>query len=238
MSLRGLFSHSRVQAMKPGAASEITLPDGRKEMMNAPPVNDGNLQHQFLNGAVTYQRPDDAEFDPLETFGATLQDVAAGLVGREPSALSQLRESALKRQQRAAQRKLAQQLYGNDPTAMLAFETDPDSIAKAWVESQRPKKRESYKGEDGIYEKNDDGVWEKVKSLPRAAPQGWEWSAEGALKPTKDGPYDPDYIARVSGVRREAIVQRPMPRAGRSGGGGGGRGGATGLPAGFSLRRQ
>ncbi len=61
---------------------------------------------------------------------------------------------------------------------------------------------------------------------------GWVVQPDGTWAPKKGGPYDPDYIARASGVRREAIVSRPLPQRARASSGGGG-GGYSGLPPGY-----
>lgn len=64
---------------------------------------------------------------------------------------------------------------------------------------------------------------------PRDPPSGWE-VVNGHLQPIKGGPADPDYIAKISGVRRDAVVSRPTPSRARAGGG---SGGSTGLPPGY-----
>jgi hypothetical protein len=55
---------------------------------------------------------------------------------------------------------------------------------------------------------------------PRA-PVGYMWSEDGTLTFVPGGPADPATIGRTSGVRREAVTSRPMPRAASS---------AAGLP--------
>jgi hypothetical protein len=47
---------------------------------------------------------------------------------------------------------------------------------------------------------------------PRA-PVGYMWSDDGSLTFVPGGPADPATIGRTSGVRREAVTSRPMPRA-------------------------
>lgn len=86
----------------------------------------------------------------------------------------------------------------------------------------------------GLYAADDeDGTVDEIEAFERPAPAGWEFAEDGStLRPIKDGPYDPEYISRVSGVRRDAVVQRPMPgRPRRPGAPGGG----PKMPTGFIL---
>lgn len=69
--------------------------------------------------------------------------------------------------------------------------------------------------------------------MPRA-PSGFEFADDGTLRPIKGGPGDPEYIGRTSGVRREAVTARPMPRA--AGGGGAARPNKSAPPPGFTER--
>ncbi len=68
---------------------------------------------------------------------------------------------------------------------------------------------------------------------PRA-PSGFEFADDGTLRPIKGGPGDPEYIGRTSGVRREAVTARPMPRA--AGGGGAPKPNKSAPPPGFTER--
>lgn len=68
---------------------------------------------------------------------------------------------------------------------------------------------------------------------PRA-PSGFEFADDGTLRPIRGGPGDPEYIGRTSGVRREAVTARPMPRA--AGGGGAPKPNKSAPPPGFTER--
>lgn len=78
------------------------------------------------------------------------------------------------------------------------------------------------RGEDGFYEMRQGVAPRLVTKFPekeRPVSPGWQENPDGTWSPIKNGPYDPDYIAKTSGIRREAIVDRPMPSRPRSGGG-------------------
>jgi hypothetical protein len=54
---------------------------------------------------------------------------------------------------------------------------------------------------------------------PERASPGWEVMPDGSWRPKRGGPYDPETIRQQSGIRREVIVENPVPRQGGSGGG-------------------
>jgi hypothetical protein len=84
------------------------------------------------------------------------------------------------------------------------------------LRSAQPDKGQFIEGPDGIYERGAEG-WTLSKPYPNkgaTVSPGWELGPDGkSWQPIKNGPYDPDYIARTTGVRRDAVVSRPMPRA-------------------------
>lgn len=152
--------------------------------------------------------------DTLDPFGAGL-GAAVDLATPEPAAPAPAR---------AAVPSLADALpwimegvQRGDPRA-----TQYLSVLKA----AQPDAPAHIEGNDGIYERQPDNSWKRVVEYPaqnRISP-GWEAdpATPGAWRPVKNGPYDPDYIRRTAGERREAVTSRPMPRTG-----GGGRGGAS-----------
>lgn len=85
-------------------------------------------------------------------------------------------------------------------------------------------KREVVEGPDGIYERGENG-WRRAmdypvepEKLPRP-PAGFQWNDDGTELELIPG--YAEGVSQVSGVRREAVTSRPMPRTG--GGGSGGR---------------
>lgn len=69
-----------------------------------------------------------------------------------------------------------------------------------------------------------------VPRQPAEVPYGWRLSADGkSLEPVPGGPADPAYQARLTGLRRDQIVARPMPQRAKAGG-------STGLPPGYVPR--
>lgn len=61
------------------------------------PMTNPNPVREFLGGMVKYQRPNDPEYNPLSTIGATLQDVAAGLRGGQGGAVEGLQRRSRNR---------------------------------------------------------------------------------------------------------------------------------------------
>lgn len=110
-----------------------------------------------------------------------------------------------------------------------------DGLLKLWSMDQPTYER----GEDGYYEMRQ-GVAPKLVSKfaekPREAPSGYRWSADGTgLEAIPGGPGDPKVIDLLAGLRREAIVSRPIAARPRAGGGGrSSASGSTGLPPGFT----
>lgn len=81
---------------------------------------------------------------------------------------------------------------------------------------------------DTILDYNDPKNWNRpIAAAPPQPSFGWEVSPTGALQPKKGGPADPAYIAQTTGVRRDAIVARPMPSKAK------GHPGFSGLPPGY-----
>jgi hypothetical protein len=117
---------------------------------------------------------------------------------------------------------------------------DPSDIA-ALTNAFRSK-RQILQNAHGIFSADPDAEDGDLQALQEFEPQervspGFEQQPDGSWAPIKGGPYDPDYIARTTGVRRDAVVNRPMPR---SSGGRGGRGGssyAPPLPPGFVMEK-
>lgn len=104
---------------------------------------------------------------------------------------------------------------GGDMSDSLEIERDLAALAP---------KREVVEGPDGIYERGEQG-WSRVMDYPeepeepRPAPSGFRWAEDGESLELIPG--YAEGIGRVSGVRREAVTSRPMPRqpaAGRRGG--------------------
>ena len=95
------------------------------------------------------------------------------------------------------------------------------------LKAQEPNQPRQIEGPDGVYEQQG-GEWKKVLAYPdkpETVSPGWKPRADGnGWEPVSGGPYDPEYIGRAAGTRRDVVVSRPMPQRG----GGGGRGG--GLP--------
>lgn len=58
---------------------------------------------------------------------------------------------------------------------------------------------------------------------PKTAPSGYRFNENDGLEFIPGGPADPATIATTSGVRREAVTSRPMPKTGGGGRGGGGQ---------------
>ena len=59
---------------------------------------------------------------------------------------------------------------------------------------------------------------------------GWRYGEDGRPEYIQDGPADPTYIAKVAGVRRQAVVDRPTKKTGGKASSGGMK-----LPSGFIL---
>lgn len=71
----------------------------------------------------------------------------------------------------------------------------------------------------------------------RSAPAGYDYGQDGKLRAIPGGPADPSVIGAQAGVRRSAVVSRPMPSRGRAGGSGGGGRSVPALPPGFVLEK-
>jgi hypothetical protein len=112
----------------------------------------------------------------------------------------------------------------------LPYMVNPETAPMAssmvgMMKLMEPEKPSYIEGPDGIYAIDRSGASKRVQAYPEKAPAvspGWTALPDGSWAPVKNGPYDPDYIAKTSGLRRDAIVQRPMPRVGGGGRGGGG----------------
>ena len=99
-----------------------------------------------------------------------------------------------------------------------------DGLLKLWSMDQPTYER----GEDGFYEFRP-GQAPKLVSRFAEKPDTSPWIAnpDGSLTPRKGGPADPAYISSVGNVRRDILLEKPLPV--RSGGG---RGGGRAKPAG------
>lgn len=94
----------------------------------------------------------------------------------------------------------------------------------AFLRQMRQPAPQSIEGPDGIYERGPQG-WQRAMAYPdkpETVSPGWKPRADGkGWEPVSGGPYDPEYIGRAAGTRRDVVVSRPMPQRG----GGGGRSG-------------
>jgi hypothetical protein len=67
-------------------------------------------------------------------------------------------------------------------------------------------------------------VRDKAAEIGPKVGEGFEYDPQAKrARPIPGGRYDPEYIAEVAGVRRNAITSQPMPSRARAGGGGRGR---------------
>ena len=134
----------------------------------------------------------------------------------------------------------------NDPQAMAVYQaTGPQGLA-AYLNDKRDRSKPSiYSTGDGIVSVSPkegggwttENIYQPKPDAPKAAP-GWQVNPDGSWAPVKNGPYDPDYIARTAGVRRDAVVSRPTPRVGGGGRGrSGGRAAPPPLPPGFVMEK-
>lgn len=245
--IRGLFGSSARQAVPFVEPERLENAASLLPAASAPQATSEPETRSYLGGLIKYQRPE-AGTGPnaLTTIGATLQDVAANLRGDRGGNLEAVQEQFRQRQARAEKESLRKRLegmidaqYGDDPEAQALFRADPSAFVEAQLKARQPSVSVE-RGEDGLYLVDARaGTSKKIQDWQRKAPLGWEWDESGErLRPVENGPYDLDYISNVAGVRREAVVERPMPSRARGGGGGGGRGGgggSSGLPAGFVL---
>lgn len=83
---------------------------------------------------------------------------------------------------------------------------------QAW-QSMNPEPK-FYNTSRGVVQVTADGNAKNIYEIPPAAPTaspGWSINPDGSWAPVPGGPYDPDYIKKTSGIRREAITSNPMP---------------------------
>lgn len=188
--------------------------------------------------------------DMLMILGAGLKDSSspeANNLGMVTQMQDQKRKEMLRLQQAQGLQQSVDGLGGNITREGLFKVLAPALIqqgnygALAGLVPQE-EKPQIVEGPDGIYAVSASGESKKLQDYP-AKPEpmnfGWTRGPDGQLAPLPGGPADPNYIAKTTGVRRDAIVARPMPRAARSSGGGGGGGsGFTGLPPGYRPRAR
>lgn len=94
--------------------------------------------------------------------------------------------------------------------------------------------RKFFSTTDGIVSVGPDGKAEVIyadKPPSPSAPAGYRWNGD-ALEYIPGGPADPRTVGNMAGVRRDVVVNKPIPRKsnGRSGSSGGAK-----LPSGFIL---
>lgn len=189
--------------------------------------------------------------DKLMMISAGLKDAGGGegnlqamLKMRDDRRKAQIEQQEAQRKQELAQRAAAdfgggQRINLQDPATqakLLQYQTDGFDIspilelAKA---GQAPARR-IIETPEGIKEQQDDGTWrlvDKYAPTTLSAPSGMRFNEQGGLE------WIPGYVeamGRLTGARRDAVVSRPMPRAGGGGRRAGGAGG-SGAPAGRVL---
>lgn len=85
------------------------------------------------------------------------------------------------------------------------------------LKANKPAEPKVIEGPDGIYREDGKGGFVKVQPYAPTVSAGWRQKADGSgWEPVPGGPADPSYIARTSGVRRDAVTSRPMPRASKA----------------------
>lgn len=233
--IRGTYSMSR--DVNPAIAARVVdsmggtgAAGGDVGPMKRPPVAVGNPERSYLGGLVKYQRPEgQTNAERMALIGATLSDVGSAFRGGEGGSLSRVQEQYRKHSQLERLRQMAKQAFPDDPSIEAMMEIDPDVVGQAWLEKHKAPEMTYVEGPDGIYAVNKkSGESRRVQSYPEKADAspGWRKRPDGAWEPVPGGPYDPAYIAKTAGIRRDEIVSRPMPRTG---------GRSTGLPSGFVL---
>lgn len=159
-----------------------------------------------------------------EKIGAGLHDIGAALGGTEGGAYRRVQDDYRKRAEKAKQdaeierlKAMAAELYPDDPDAQFLFSMAPDKFVEQQLERRQP---QIIEGEDGIYEiqGGKSKLLQKYEPAPEKLSFGWVRGPDGKLVPEPGGPADPNYIATTAGVRRDAVVKRPMPRTGGGGG--------------------
>lgn len=227
---RGLFGASARQAM-PFVEDELLSAPAPMGLaagppaMGAPRAAPAPGPKSYLGGLIKYQKPEGMTgAQRMALIGATLGDVAAGLQGGQGGGVARVQEQFRANGQREKMRGMMAKLYPDDPEAELMLDLDPSALSRAWLDSKKPVEWETIEADDGIYSVNPrTQESRKLQDVQRRAPSGWEW-VDGDLRPIQGGPYDPAYIGQAAGVRRDAVVSRPLPSRARAGGGGGGRG--------------
>jgi len=216
----GMFDFLK-DRMAPQAGGVVAPVGGRDHQLQLPPT----MQKQ--PGLFSRMVGTDSD-------GAGLRDrmmMALIAAQGDPMAAIQMRQGLRKettdkaeRQRRNEALKAAYQNGKFDPQAYIdgvgdsGDATDAFDIAKVLKPDRRV-----VSNSRGIYEVEDGQVnaLQEFPEEPDVSP-GWQALPDGTWAPIKNGPYDPEYIAKVGGVRRDAVVSRPMPRAAGGGRGGGG----------------
>jgi hypothetical protein len=221
----------RDAALAAGAplTDDATAPGGQ------PPTNPGGLGkivHKLEHWATT---PGD---NGMSGLGTLLNVAGAMLTGTD---IHRLREQARADRGVQAYFQNFQDANGRAPTLKEAL---PDLLpaivsgnaralhAANLLGQLEPGAPRIIEGPDGIYSVPEGGTPSRIMAYPekRSAPSpGWRLAADGvSWEPIPNGPYDPAYIAKTSGVRRDAIVKRPMPQKPRAA-----HPGYSGLPPGY-----
>jgi hypothetical protein len=185
----------------------------------------------------------------LMLLGATMKDIGAG--GSENFMGAQ--QMLTKQRERAAEQEWGQGLIaslgdGTQPPDMAALL--PQLAAGAargyrgagdmasLIKASQPERAQALEGPDGIHERQKDGTWKLASPYPEkgpTAPAGYTYGADGKLAFIPGGPADPATVRALNELRRDIIVDRPMPSRPRAGGGGrSSSGGMSGLPSGFT----
>lgn len=110
---------------------------------------------------------------------------------------------------------------------------NPDDYRELAGLAQQGERSRAIEGPDGIYSDDGQGGFKRVTAYPAKGPTvspGWRQTANGGWEPVEGGPYDPAYIAKAAGTRRDVIVSKPLPSRARGGGRGVSHPGYTGLP--------
>lgn len=229
--LRGLFGSSGRQYVN-SRPNDFRVEAERGSVADRQ-LGDGTMMKRMPTLTPDLETPKQDRARKWALVGATLQDVGMGLRGGQGGSLEGVQEGWRRQQareraekQEAELRDLALSLYGDDDESRLLFETHPEAFAAAMIKDRTPQYIE---GPGGIYEVTggESRLVQKYEPEPEKLNFGWTRDPQtGRLRPELDGPADPGYIARTAGVRRDAVVSRPMPRQGGGGRGTGAGGGA------------
>ena len=167
--------------------------------------------------------------DKLSILGATLRDVSNPDQDNLGRMVNRIDDNIAMRQHQQAMDRLRSEvspLDGPNGSGTGRART-PQEIQAALLQGQlsglntgaisqqfQPRLFQTQKGIVSVSPEGKPEVIYSDPETPKASP-GWNVQPDGSWTPVPGGPYDPAYIGRTTGVRRDAVVARPTPSRAR-----------------------